>query len=230
MASIVGGAEDAPSRPAEPPAAAWRPLARGLQDGPFGMVQFVQGRQFPSSDRSERLAFQKPHLRARLATRSVEQEMIPPQPRLMRFPSALTFTAIGLFFAPEFALFAQPTPAPRFEAVPTQGPRTIFSDPTLRPMGNPGGPGNFSATLPIDLRGNGQPDLFVAYALSPPIPPQKMPVRVFRPQPDGSITEITRQLFGSGTLPSIEMAYFAVLQDYTLTEMTAESLRRRKLG
>ena len=132
----------------------------------------------------------------------------------MRFSSVPAFTTIGLLFAPTFALVAQPTPAPRFESVPAQGPRTIFSDPTLRPMANPGGPANFCATLPIDFRGNGRPDLFVAYAIFPPFPPQKMPVRVFRPQPDGSITEITRQLFGNGTLPSSTAASKIVIGDF----------------
>ena len=81
-------------------------------------------------------------------------------------------------------------------------------------MANPGGPANFCATLPIDFRGNGRPDLFVAYAIFPPFPPQKMPVRVFRPQPDGSITEITRQLFGNGTLPSSTAASRIVTGDF----------------
>jgi hypothetical protein len=83
------------------------------------------------------------------------------------------------------------------------GPAGTVSDPTIRPFQAPGSPASISKTLPIDFQGNGRPDLLACHGSSPPQPAVKVPCRVLRPQPDGSVTEITRQMFGTGALPSM---------------------------
>ena len=90
---------------------------------------------------------------------------------------------------------------PSFEAAANQGAGVIVSDPTLRPMQGPGSPASIFAKKAIDLRGNGRPDLVLAYGIVPPAPSQKMPLRILRPQPDGSLVDLTRQLLGNGPLP-----------------------------
>jgi hypothetical protein len=99
------------------------------------------------------------------------------------------------------ALPAQAAQLPQFDAIAAQGPGVVLSDPTIQPMQGPNNPASFFAMRPIDFAGNGRPDLFACYGIVPPAPSQKMPCRVFRPQSDGSITDITRQLFGTGALP-----------------------------
>jgi hypothetical protein len=88
-----------------------------------------------------------------------------------------------------------------FDRPPAQGPGTpgggVISDPTIQPSG-----AFTSVTASIDLQGNGRPDVVVCHGSFPPNPAVKQPCRVLRPQPDGSVVDITRQLFGSGALPS----------------------------
>ena len=88
-----------------------------------------------------------------------------------------------------------------------QGPGTpgfqIVSDPTIRPFLSDGSPAILGVMASIDLRGNGRPDLVVCHGAFPPHPPSKVPCRVLRPQSDGSVVDVTRQLFGPGALPSV---------------------------
>ena len=87
-----------------------------------------------------------------------------------------------------------------------QGPGTpgwaFISDPTIQPFVAPAcrRSGHDSS---IDLQGNGRPDVVVCHGSFPPSPVVKVPCRVLRPQPDGSVVDITRQLFGAGALPSL---------------------------
>ena len=93
-----------------------------------------------------------------------------------------------------------------FERPPAQGPGTsgfaFISDPTIQPFLAPGAPAGIWAWESIDLQGNGRPDIVVCHGSFPPSPVVKGPCRVLRPQPDGSVADITRQLFGAGALPS----------------------------
>ena len=57
-------------------------------------------------------------------------------------------------------------------------------------------------TTSIDLQGNGRPDFILCHGSYPPDPEAKRPCRVLRPQADGSIVDVTRQLFGNAALPS----------------------------
>lgn len=86
----------------------------------------------------------------------------------------------------------------RFERPAAQGPGTagfqIVSDPTIRPFEAPGFPATISTSLPIDFRRNGRPGLLACYVVDPPHPKHKVPCRVLRPQADGSVTDVTRQM------------------------------------
>ena len=88
-----------------------------------------------------------------------------------------------------------------FDRPPAQGPGTsgggVISDPTIQPSSS-----WISTAASIDLQGNGRPDVVVCHGSFPPSPAVKQPCRVLRPQPDGSVVDVTRQLFGPGTLPS----------------------------
>ena len=93
-----------------------------------------------------------------------------------------------------------------FERPAAQGPGTpgfqIVSDPAIRPFQAPGIPATIGKTLPIDFQGNGRPDLLACHGNGFNAPEARFPsCRVLRPQPDGSVTEITRQMFGTGALP-----------------------------
>ena len=94
-----------------------------------------------------------------------------------------------------------------FERPTAQGAGTpgflIASDPTIRPFHAPGIPATLSTTLAIDFQRNGRPDLLACHGSSTNHPEAKFPCRVLRPHPDGSVTEITRQMFGTGALPSM---------------------------
>ena len=113
---------------------------------------------------------------------------------LARRPRATSGTNVS-----PFSLAAAATSL-TFERPPAQGPGTpgagVISDPTIQPSGN------FVMRASIDLQGNGRPDVVVCHGSFPPSPAVKQPCRVLRPQPDGSVVDITRQLFGSGALPS----------------------------
>src|SRR6202043_1095275 len=78
----------------------------------------------------------------------------------------------------------------------------------------PGLPASLGLALPIDLQGNGRPDVLACHASFPPDPIVKVPCRVLRPQPDGSVIDITRQLFGSGALPSVTHPREIVVGDF----------------
>ena len=90
---------------------------------------------------------------------------------------------------------------PYFNPIPSQGGGVVVSDPTIRPMQEPGSPASIFASRPVDLRGIGQPDLILCYGIVPPASASKMPIRILRPQPDGSLADVTRQLLGNGALP-----------------------------
>ncbi len=123
-------------------------------------------------------------------------------PWLIVAGTALGVVALLCLVAPPSA--AQAVPSLIFERPAAQGPGTsgfqIVSDPTIRPFQAPGMPATISKTLPIDFQGNGRPDLLACHGSFPPA--GNVPCRVLRPQPDGSVTEITRQMFGTGALPS----------------------------
>lgn len=112
------------------------------------------------------------------------------------------------------ALPARAAQLPLFEPIASQGAGVVLSDPTIRPMQGPNDPASFFAMRPIDFAGNGRPDLFACYGVVPPAPAQKLPCRVFRPQPDGSITDVTRQLFGTGALPGAVAPRVIVTGDF----------------
>jgi hypothetical protein len=103
-----------------------------------------------------------------------------------------------------------------FERPPAQGPGTpgfqVVSDPTLRPFEAPGRPAGFSTSLPIDFQGNGRPDLLACYGVF--LSDLKLPCRVLRPQPDGSVTDITRQMFGTGALSGLNNPREIVTGDF----------------
>jgi hypothetical protein len=89
------------------------------------------------------------------------------------------------------------------ETLASQGSNgAIVSDPTIRPFQAPGMPANISTHIAVDLRGNGRPDIFTCYVAITSGPDVKLPCRFLRPQPDGSVVDITRQLLGPGALPS----------------------------
>ena len=92
----------------------------------------------------------------------------------------------------------------------------IVSDPTIQPFVAPGIGAPFGLRLAIDLQGNGRPDIVGCHADYPPYnnPIVKVPCRVLRPQPDGSLTDITRQIFGTGTLPSVTHPRQMVFGDF----------------
>lgn len=121
---------------------------------------------------------------------------MPPVPKSTRI-TCLLVAGLWLFGNP-LAWAAQ---VPQFDAVPNQGAGVVVSDLTIRPMQDQNSPASIFATRPIDFSGNGRPDLFACHGVVPPAPAQKMPCRVLRPQPDGSLVEATRQLFGNGALP-----------------------------
>jgi hypothetical protein len=103
---------------------------------------------------------------------------------------------------------------PQFDAIAAQGTGVIVSDPTIRPMQGPNDPASFFAMRPIDFAGNGRPDLFACHGIVPPAPAQKMPCRVLRPQLDGSLLDVTRQLFGNGALPGAVAPRVIVTGDF----------------
>ncbi len=99
-----------------------------------------------------------------------------------------------------------------------QGPGTkgfgIVSDPTIQPFSAPGLPAPIGRALPVDLRGNGRPDVLLCHANFPPDPIGKAPCRVLRPLPDGSVTDITRLILGMGTLPLVQHPREIVVGDF----------------
>jgi hypothetical protein len=119
----------------------------------------------------------------------------------LRYLTALVLTLSGTELAP-----AQGVTPLTFERPPAQGPGTlgfgVVTDPTIQPFLAPGIPAPMFSWHSIDLQGNGRPDMVVCHGSFPPMPVVKGPCRVLRPQPDGSVVDISRQLFGAGALPS----------------------------
>jgi hypothetical protein len=79
----------------------------------------------------------------------------------------------------------------------------VSSDPTIRPFSGSGVAQSPLLSWSVDLQGNGRPDFIMCYGRYPPDPEIKLPCRVLRPQADGSVIDVTRQLFGNGALPSM---------------------------
>jgi hypothetical protein len=67
---------------------------------------------------------------------------------------------------------------------------------------------------PIDTRRSGRSDLFVCHAVYPPDPKSKQPCRFLRPQADGTLIEVTRQLLGPGPLPGTEHPREILIADF----------------
>ncbi len=88
-----------------------------------------------------------------------------------------------------------------------QGPGTsgfqIAADPTIQAILSDGLPTAIDMTAAIDLQGNGRPDLVACHAVYLPRPNGRVPCRILRPQPDGSVIDVTRQLLGAGALPLV---------------------------
>jgi hypothetical protein len=125
--------------------------------------------------------------------------------RIMVAASILAGGAL-ITFGPQ-RLAAQAGAALRFERPAAQASDTpgfeIASDPTVRPFQEPGFSASISTTISIDFQGNGRPDLLACHGVGPPRAEVKVPCRVLRPQPNGSVTEVTRQMFGTGGLLSM---------------------------
>jgi hypothetical protein len=88
----------------------------------------------------------------------------------------------------------------------------VVSDPTVRPLLPSGRPAVMQATRPVDFAGNGRPDLLTCYVSGQH--GEKQPCRVLRPQADGTVTDVTRQLLGTGALPSTEWPNAMVIGDF----------------
>jgi hypothetical protein len=107
---------------------------------------------------------------------------------------------------------AHADPTLDFRRFPAQPPGHLeISDPTVPrvlPSGQPTGPG-FHIT--VDFQGNGRPDILVCYmgVVNAPIP-----CRTLRPHADGSLSDVTRQVFGSGALPSAEFVNPIIVGDF----------------
>jgi len=113
---------------------------------------------------------------------------------------------------------AQESPPLSFVVPAVHGPGTpgfgLVSDPTIQPYLGPGVPAPVGLTLPVDLQGNGRPDVLACHASFPPDPRTKAPCRLLRPQSDGSLVDITRTLLGAGALPSVEHPREIVVADF----------------
>lgn len=91
----------------------------------------------------------------------------------------------------------------------------IAGDPTIRPIFSPGMSAPIGLVRPIDTQGNGFPDIVLCHASYPPNQPKsRQPCRFLRPQSDGSMIDVTRQLLGPGPLPSVEHPRNFVIADF----------------
>lgn len=72
--------------------------------------------------------------------------------------------------------------------------RALFTTPTSAAL---------APAVSIDVRGDGRPDVFACSTIVPPSTPSNVPCRFLRPQPDGTLVDVTRQLLGNGPLPSM---------------------------
>jgi len=96
-----------------------------------------------------------------------------------------------------------------WQSAAAQGALTIvpaiyatLSDPTIKPYLSSGGGAPFSNSIAIPRPGNLPSDIFVCHQTPPPNVPAKVPCRMLRMQADGSMIDISRQVFGNGPLPS----------------------------
>ncbi len=114
--------------------------------------------------------------------------------------------------------FASEAASLTFDRPAAQGSGTpgfqVVSDPTIRPFQAPSRPATINTTLPIDFQGTGRRDLLACYGYGGVVRELKFPCRVLRPQPDGSVTDVTRQMFGTGTLPSFDNPKEIVTGDF----------------
>ncbi len=127
---------------------------------------------------------------------------------------AASLLTLGIL--PTLAQVASPV---SFSVTYGQGPgpwvgHSVVSDPTIQPYQEPGFPAPIGLVLPVDLRGIGQPDLIACHSTFPPLTKAKMPCRILRPQADGLLIDVTRQLLGNGSLPSAEHQREFVVGDF----------------
>ena len=114
------------------------------------------------------------------------------------------FGTSPLYVGPLSVFITPVDSTPAFEAPAWQGTAgAVLTDPGILAMVAPGVPATFTHSLPIDFQGNGRPDLLACRASSPPYD-VKFPCRVLRPGADGSLTDVTTQVLGSGALPGME--------------------------
>jgi hypothetical protein len=75
-------------------------------------------------------------------------------------------------------------------------------------------PGNVPLTsLAVDLRGDGKRDLVVGMGVPPSSPEAKVPMRILRPR-NGALADVTRELLGTGALPSTEHPLEVISGDF----------------
>ena len=108
-------------------------------------------------------------------------------------PGAAMALALGIWVAPWAAAAVMPV-SPSF---PGQSGEAVVSDPAIRPLQG-SEPATITASLAVDLRGIGRPDLVVCHGNLPHGPAKRQPCRVLRPQADGTLADVTRALFGDG--------------------------------
>ena len=82
-------------------------------------------------------------------------------------------------------------------------PSATLSDPTIQPYLSSGGGAPFSNSIEIPRPGNLPSDILTCHMTPPPNVPAKVPCRMLRVQADGSMIDISRQVFGNGPLPSV---------------------------
>ncbi len=109
---------------------------------------------------------------------------------------AFTKFCFPLLWCASFAV-AAPTPVV-FQIGNTPGNWVRFVDPTIPQVAKSG---TFTS-LSADLRGTGKSDLVIGMGVFPPDPKIAVPMRVLR-SVNGTLADVTRQLFGNGSLPSM---------------------------
>jgi len=84
-----------------------------------------------------------------------------------------------------------------------------LSDPTIQPYLSSGGGSPFSASIAVPRAGGLPDDIFACHmnsTMGPNGARAQVPCRMLRMQADGSMIDISRQVFGSGPLPSLTQA------------------------
>jgi hypothetical protein len=120
-----------------------------------------------------------------------------------------------LAFSATMAAAAPPAFVPYASQGMDNGIDVPMANQTLRLFLQPGIPSPVpTVTVPIDLQGNGRPDVLGCHLSLVPYPKGKFPCRIFRPQADGSMIEITTHVFGNGPLPSLEHPRGIALGDF----------------